>query len=92
MRQITISRFRATCSRVFEGVRKTGKPILVTRFGKPLAVISAPPKPERPRDWVGSMAGTVRIVGDIVSPASDERDWEVLNLDTVARPDSPATK
>jgi len=25
------------------------------------------------------MAGTGRIVGDIVSPASDEKDWEALN-------------
>jgi hypothetical protein len=28
--------------------------------------------------WLGSIKGTVRILGDIVSPAIDEDEWEVL--------------
>jgi len=32
----------------------------------------------RPEDWLGSLAGTGRIAGDIIRPASDEGDWEVL--------------
>jgi len=28
------------------------------------------------------MAGTMRIVGDIVAPASDESDWEALSNGT----------
>jgi predicted short-subunit dehydrogenase-like oxidoreductase (DUF2520 family) len=33
----------------------------------------------RARDaWIGSMKDSMRIVGDIVSPASDEDEWEVL--------------
>jgi hypothetical protein len=31
-----------------------------------------------PRDWIGSMKDTMKILGDIVSPASDEDEWEVL--------------
>jgi hypothetical protein len=27
---------------------------------------------------IGSMKGTFEILGDIVSPAGDEQDWEVL--------------
>ena len=82
MESIAISKFKATCLRVLERVRKTRKPVLVTRFGKPVAQIVAPPEPERPKRWIGSMAGTMRIVGDIVAPASDESDWEALSNDT----------
>ena len=81
MEQIAISKFKATCLAVLERVRKTRKPILVTRFGKPVAQVIPPHVPlRRPKRWLGDMRGTARIVGDIVSPAVDEKDWEVLNL------------
>jgi prevent-host-death family protein len=78
MEQIAISKFKATCLAVLERVRKTGKPVLVTRFGKPVAEIVAPRQAEQPERVLGSMRGTAQIVGDIVSPAGDEQDWEVL--------------
>jgi prevent-host-death family protein len=75
---IPISKFKATCLAVLQKVKRTGRPVLVTRFGKPVASIVPPPTPVRRRDWLGSLAGTATIVGDIVSPASPEEDWEVL--------------
>ncbi len=78
MEEIAISKFKATCLAVLERVRKTGKPVLVTRFGQPVAEVIPPPVPTRPANWIGSFAGTAKIVGDIVSPATDEDDWEVL--------------
>lgn len=78
MEEIAISKFKATCLSVLERVRKTRKPVLVTRFGEPIAEVVPPsPKPKK-KNWIGSMAGTGQIVGDIVAPASDEEDWEVL--------------
>ncbi len=35
MEEIAISKFKATCLAVLERVRKTGQPVLVTRFGQP---------------------------------------------------------
>ena len=78
LEEIAISKFKATCLAVLERVRKTGKPVLVTRFGEPVAQVVPPPVPVRPANWIGSFAGTAKIVGDIVSPATDEDDWEVL--------------
>lgn len=78
MEQIAISRFKATCLSVLEQVRKTRKPVLVTRFGKPVAEVVPPSVPERPAGWLGALAGTGSIEGDIVSPASEERDWEIF--------------
>lgn len=78
MEEIAISKFKATCLAVLERVRKTGKPILVTRFGEPVAEVVPPSVPEKPKRELGGMRGTARIVGDIIAPAGDEDDWEVL--------------
>jgi antitoxin (DNA-binding transcriptional repressor) of toxin-antitoxin stability system len=51
----------------------------VTKHGKPVAkVVAIRSSQRRKRDILGYMKGTGRIVGDIESPASDPRDWEVL--------------
>jgi prevent-host-death family protein len=77
MEEIAISKFKATCLGVLEKVRKSGKPVLVTRFGEPMAEI-VPPTHKKRKQWVGSLASTGKITGDIVSPAGDENDWESL--------------
>jgi prevent-host-death family protein len=78
MEAIPISKFKATCLAVMQRVKRTGRPVLVTRFGQPVAEV-IPPRP-RPSDsgWIGSMEGRVVIVGDIVGPAVDETEWEAL--------------
>jgi antitoxin (DNA-binding transcriptional repressor) of toxin-antitoxin stability system len=79
MDEIAISKFKATCFAVLERIRKTRRPIRVTKFGEPIAeVVATSPKPKK-TPWLGSMAGTGRIMGDILSPAIHENDWEVLN-------------
>lgn len=78
MEEIAISKFKATCLAVLERVRKTGKPVLVTRFGEPVAEVSPAQVKERAKRELGTLRGTARITGDIVSPATDEDDWEVL--------------
>jgi len=76
MKEIAISEFKAKCLGILEEVRKTRKPIRVTRFGKPVAEV-VPPSPKKPKGRrLGCMAGTGRIVGDIVGSISDESEWE----------------
>jgi prevent-host-death family protein len=78
MEEIAVSRFKATCLSVLENVRKTQTPVRITRFGKPVAEVVPPSIPPAPANWLGCMAGTGHINGDIVSPASDESDWDAL--------------
>ena len=78
MEEIAISEFKAKCLALLEQVRKTKKPIRVTRFGKPVAEVVPPSPAAEPADWLGSMADTMEITGDIVSPVIDEGDWEAL--------------
>ena len=78
MEEIAVSKFKATCLAVLERVRKTRKPVRVTRFGRPVADVVPPSVPDRPASWLGSMEGTGRIAGDIISPAAESGEWEVL--------------
>ncbi len=73
---MAISKFKATCLAALERVHRTGQPLRVTRFGKPIADI-IPPSPERPEsEWLGSLRGTLEIQGDILAPSSDLVTWE----------------
>ena len=78
MEEVAISEFKAKCLALLEQVRKTKKPIRITRYGKPVAeVVPAGPVANK-RSWLGSMAGTAEIMGDIVSPVIDLNDIEAL--------------
>jgi prevent-host-death family protein len=79
MKEIAISVFKAKCLGILEEVRKTRKPIRVTRFGKPVAEV-IPPSPQKARvRRLGCMVGTGKIVGDIVGSISDESEWEAAH-------------
>ena len=76
VKEIAISVFKAKCLGILEEVRKTRKPIRITRFGEPVAEVVPPtPKPRR-KSWLGCMEGSVKTVGDIVGPSGSFEDWE----------------
>jgi prevent-host-death family protein len=78
VKEVAISEFKAKCLAILDRVQKTRQPIRITRHGKPIADV-IPPEPAFDREaWIGSMKGTVKITGDIISPANDEDEWEVL--------------
>jgi len=77
VKEVAISEFKAKCLALLQQVRKTRKPIRVTRFGKPIADI-VPSSTVIDRDaWIGSMKDSIEILGDIISPANDADEWEV---------------
>jgi prevent-host-death family protein len=79
MEEIAISEFKAKCLAILEEVRKTGRPIRITRHGKPVADVVSPAGVVVDRDaWIGSMKDSVKILGDIISPASEPDEWEAL--------------
>jgi len=78
MQEVAISEFKTKCLALLEQVRKTKKPIRITRRGKPVAEVIPPSLTEQQGDWLGSMKGTFDIVGDIVSPVIDRDDIEAM--------------
>jgi len=75
---IPISKFKATCLAVLEEVRTSGRPVLVTRHGEPVAEIVPPARPTGPESWLGAARGTGRVVGDLVSPVAAADEWDAL--------------
>ncbi|MGH9703719.1 MAG: type II toxin-antitoxin system Phd/YefM family antitoxin [Candidatus Acidiferrales bacterium] len=78
MEEIAISKFKAQCLGILERVRRTRCAIRITKFGKPVAEVVPPSEPVVKQRVLGGMRGHIKILGDIVAPASDERDWDVL--------------
>jgi prevent-host-death family protein len=57
MKEVAISVFKAKCMGILEEVRKTRKPIRVTRFGKPVAEVVPPSTGETGGRRLGCGAG-----------------------------------
>jgi len=77
MEEIQISKFKATCLAVLDRVGRMRKPVLVTRFGKPVAQI-LPPPPSPAGEWLGAMQDDGEIRDDLIAPAADLSEWDVL--------------
>ncbi len=78
MKTMAISEFKATCLAALERVGKTGEPLLVTRWGKPVAQVMPPPEPDvGTASAFGCMAGTAEEIEDILEPLP-ESDWNVF--------------
>jgi prevent-host-death family protein len=75
MRSVPISEFKAKCLGLIEQVDKTRQPLRITRHGRPVAEL-IPAGPDRRGKFLGDMAGTVKILGDIVSPVIDLNEFE----------------
>ncbi len=72
--KVNATEFKAKCLKLMDEVQKTHEPVVITKRGKPVAKL-VPVEPEEPKSGFGCMAGTIKIVGDIISPIEDE-NWE----------------
>lgn len=77
MDSISISEFKAICLRLLDKIKKSGEPITVTRNGEPLVVVYPAPS-AKGRAKFGELKETGRILGDLVEPAEEPVEWDVL--------------
>jgi len=78
MDEMAVSKFKATCLAALERVRATGRPLRVTRFGKPLADIVPSRATPRGASWLGAMRGRARLADDLIAPVADAASWNAL--------------
>ncbi len=72
--QIPAGEFKAKCLKLMDQVRETGREIVTTKRGTPVAkLVSAGERKSPPLSRF--MKGTVKFKGDIVGPFHD--DWEI---------------
>lgn len=78
IRKIAISEFKAKCLSLLAEVNQTKTPLQVTRRGKPIVDVIPASSHEDGKAWIGEMAGSIEILGDIVSPVIDLGAIEAL--------------
>jgi prevent-host-death family protein len=66
-RTVAAGRFKAECLSLLDDVAATGRPLVVTKRGRPVARV-VPVARLKP----GALKGVVRFVGDIVAPLDVE--------------------
>jgi len=64
--KIPAGEFKAKCLKVLDEVQRQRKQFVITKRGKPVAMLV--PVNERRESIIGSMKGTMEILGDIVAP------------------------
>lgn len=73
---IQASEFKAKCLALMDEVAETGRVIVITKNGKPVAELR-PHRPPRAASLIGLQKDGVEILGDIVSPLGTE-PWKAL--------------
>jgi prevent-host-death family protein len=74
--EMPISEFKATCLAVLERVRRTGRPVIITRHGKPIAEVGPLAAQSVGAPWIGRLKGTAELADDLTAPLTEQ--WDVL--------------
>jgi prevent-host-death family protein len=61
--------FKAECLKLMDEVARSGRPVVITKHGKPVAQLV--PVPAEPTSRFGYMRNTVTIKGDVVGPTGE---------------------
>lgn len=75
MKEITASEFKAKCLAILDKVAEQGEPITILKRGKSVVLV-IPPTPRPHQFPQESLAGTVSILGNIISPSMSSSEWE----------------
>ncbi len=71
---IAAGEFKAKCLKLLDEVAEKRQTLVITKRGRPVAQVA--PIPAKHQDIVGSMKGSVTILGDIISPLDVE--WDAM--------------
>jgi prevent-host-death family protein len=76
MKKVAATEFKAKCLKLIDQVHDTGKPITITKRGKPVAVLQ-PLSEEDVKPWL-KLRGTIKFYKDPFKPAVDLSEWDAL--------------
>jgi prevent-host-death family protein len=86
MKSVAISTFKARCLALLEDVARTGKPLLVTKRGKPLARLTAADH-SRSRSPQDTLRHSVETLGDVIAPTIPATAWDATRGVLLSRDD-----
>jgi prevent-host-death family protein len=73
---IGAAEFKAKCLYLIDQMADDGEPIVITKRGKPVAVLSPIADAAKPTSIIGAMKGSVLNYDDPFSPAIVADDWD----------------
>ena len=73
---ISVTEFKAHCLELVNEVARTGRPVLLTKHGRPTAMVVPPPVDSGQRWTPGQFRASGKIVADIIAPLNEP--WEIL--------------
>jgi prevent-host-death family protein len=71
LRSIPAGEFKSKCLKIMDMVKETHRPIIITKYGKPVAKLT-PINEESPKSLFGAMKGSVAVIEDITKPVDEE--------------------
>lgn len=72
--EVTSSEMKNHWHEYLERVSQGRQEIVVTRYGEPIAKLTPADPPERGRGFIGFLAGTITVTGDIIGPTGESWD------------------
>ncbi len=74
--EMSVTDFKAKCTRVFHTIEKERLPVEITRRGKVIAIVQpAPESGSNPKNFLGCLRNTLTFYPDWDEPLGEE-DWE----------------
>ncbi|MBB3139119.1 prevent-host-death family protein [Rhizobium pisi] len=70
--------FKAKCLNLIDQMRNDDESIVITKRGKPVAVLSPARDTTERKSIIGAMRGSVLRYDDPLSPAVEPEDWDAL--------------
>ena len=76
-KQVPATAFKAECLRLIDEMREDGETVIVTKHGKPVAMVS-PLRQDETGGIVGALRGSVLRYDDPFAPAVEDDAWNAL--------------
>ncbi len=76
MKTFAAGKFKANCLAIMDEVKAKRESVLITKHGKPVAMLT--PVEETEDSIFGFFKGKGTILGDIVGPVVPLEDWDML--------------
>lgn len=80
MRTVGVTAFRARCARFIAQVDEDGRPITITRHGRPVAVLApVSAREDGEQRTIGALRGSVLRYDEPFAPAGDSAEWDAAS-------------
>ncbi|MGM4911259.1 type II toxin-antitoxin system prevent-host-death family antitoxin [Rhizobiales bacterium] len=77
-KMVGAAEFKAKCLNLIDQMRNDDESIVITKRGKPVAVLSPAREPSGRKSIIGAMKGSVSRYDDPLSPVAEPEDWDAV--------------